>query len=321
MAEEDGDEQSSPAEAEPGKKAPPAKRAPTAEQVDLELWQAVRDTLFALPARFRSALTIEGVLATDLHAFNTSLGASIEEQVVAALNELKGAWDPSDKYPTHRFVRSPQRFPDVTLRSMVRGDAAQPLLGIELKGWYVLSKEGEPSGRYKVTPAACAPQDLLVIVPWALGNAVSGTPRLFTPYVESALYVAEYRNWWWQHGRKAKTPKVGIASPADAKPYPAQKSDRISDVPESDSGNNFGRIPRLGIMDEYMAELMRETLSGIPLWAWLDFLRPFAGEAAEEETRKGIDDVVRRMRSELDGGAQEAELMQAIQALVRAARS
>ena len=48
---------------------------------------------------------------------------------------------------------------------MVRGSQSAPLLGIELKGWYVLSKEGEPSGRYKVTPAACAPQDLLVIVP------------------------------------------------------------------------------------------------------------------------------------------------------------
>ena len=40
-------------------------------------------------------------------------------------------------------------------------------MGIELKGWYVLAKEKEPSFRYKVTPAVCAPADLLVVVPWA----------------------------------------------------------------------------------------------------------------------------------------------------------
>ena len=188
-----------------------------------------------------------------------------------------------------------------------------------MKGWYVLSKEGEPSGRYKVTPSACAPQDLLVIVPWALGNAVSGTPRLFTPYVESALYVAEYRNWWWQHKREAKTAKTGITSPADATPYPAQKSDEISDVPESDSGNNFGRVPRLGIMDQYKSELMQETLSGIPLWAWLDFLRPFAGEAEEEDIRKNIARVAAKVKAELGNqDALQEELMQAIMGLIRA---
>lgn len=315
------DSQSSPEDPTPGKVPPPERVAPTADQVDLELLQAVRDTLFALPARFKSTLNIEGVLATDLHAFNTSLGASIEEQVVSALNELKGAWDPDDKYPTHQFVRSPQRFPDVTLRNMIRGDQSAPLLGIELKGWYVLSKEGEPSGRYKVTPSACAPQDLLVIVPWALGNAVSGTPRLFTPYVESALYVAEYRNWWWQHKREAKTGKIGIASPTDATPYPAQKSDKISDVPESDSGNNFGRVPRLGIMDQYKAELMQETLSGIPLWAWLDFLRPFAGEAEEEDIRKDIARVAAKVKAELGAeDVRQEELTQAIIGIVRAIR-
>lgn len=170
-----------------------ASRVPPPEKADLPetyehhaLHKAVRETLSALPSRFKSTLNIEGVLATDLHAFNTSLGASIEEQVVAALNELRTWWDPNDDYPNHHFVRSPQRFPDVTLRSTIRGDRTPPLMGIELKGWYILSKEGEPSGRYKVTPAACAPQDLLVIVPWALGNGVSGTPRLFTPYIESA---------------------------------------------------------------------------------------------------------------------------------------
>ena len=205
---------------------------------------------------------------------------------------------------------------------MIRGDQSRPLLGIELKGWYVLSKEGEPSGRYKVTPAACAPQDLIVIVPWALGNAVSGTPRLFTPYVESARYVADYRNWWWQHKRVARTPNIGITSPPDATPYPALKADRISDVPASDSGNNFGRIPRLGIMDEYMTDLMRETLSGISLWARRDFLWPFSGEAEEDDIRKDIGRVAAKVRSEFGTtGVQQEELTQAIIGVIRACQA
>jgi len=313
------DRQSSPEPTASAPVPPPSRQEPTSSDVDLTLYTAVQETLFALPSRFESTLNIEGVLATDLHAFNTSLGASIEEQVVAALNGLRTRWDPDDKYPTYQFVRSPQRFPDVTLRSMIRGDESPPLLGIELKGWYVLSKEGEPSGRYKVTPAACALQDLIVIVPWALSNAVSGRPRLFTPYTESARYVAAYRNWWWQHKREAKTGQTGITMPSVATPYPAQKSDKISDVPESDGGSNFGRIPRLGIMDSYMAELMQNTLSGIPLWAWLDFLRPFAGEATEDDIRKDITRVAAKVRTDLGiAEVRQAELAQAIIGIMRA---
>lgn len=313
------DSQSSPVEATPGEVSPPERVAPAADQVDLALLQAVKDTLFALPARFKSTLNIEGVLATDLHAFNTSLGASIEEQVVAALNELKGAWDPDDKYPTHQFIRSPQRFPDVTLRNMVRGSQSAPLLGIELKGWYVLSKEGEPSGRYKVTPSACAPQDLLVIVPWALGNAVSGTPRLFTPYVESALYVAEYRNWWWQHKREAKTAKIGITSPPDATPYPAQKSDKISDVPEERQRQQF----RAGAKAWHHGPLQVRVDAGNAVryspMGVAGLPSPFAGEAEEEDVRKGIARVAAKVKTELGAeDVRQEELTQAIIGIVRA---
>ena len=38
--------------------------------------------------RFKSELVTSGVLATDLFAFNSSLGATIEEKIVGPLNEL-----------------------------------------------------------------------------------------------------------------------------------------------------------------------------------------------------------------------------------------
>ena len=133
--------------------------------------------------------------------------------------------------------------------------------------------------------------------------------------------MAEYRNWWWQHKQEAKTGQTGIIMPTAATPYPAQKSDKISDVPESDGGSNFGRIPCLGIMDDYMAELMRSTLSGIPLWAWLDFLRPFAGEAIEDDIRKDITRVAAKVRADLGiAEVRQAELAQAIISIMQAVR-
>lgn len=59
--------------------------------------------------------------------------------------------------------------------------------------------EGEPSFRYTVTPSACAPQDLLVVVPWHLKNVLSGEPVVYKPYIEQARHVAELRNWFWTH--------------------------------------------------------------------------------------------------------------------------
>ena len=82
------------------------------------------------------------------------------------------------------------------------------LLGIELKGWYILAKEGEPSYRYKVSETACAPADLIAIVPWALSNVISGAPSVYEPYIESAAYTAAYRNYWWEHVRDSGSDKT-----------------------------------------------------------------------------------------------------------------
>ena len=55
-------------------------------------------------------------------------------------------------------------------------------------------------------------------------------------------------------------------------PYPV-KSDRISDKAASDSGGNFGRIARYGIMDEYMAATRGIEVRGIPAKDWADFFK------------------------------------------------
>lgn len=232
-----------------------------------ELVRRVRDAMSALPAYFSSVTAIEGLQASDLFTLNTVLGATIEIQVVETLNRIRDVWDPNDDWPLHYFIRQPQTFPDVLLQSR---DGADVAIGVELKGWYLLSKEAEPSFRYKVTPAACGPYDLLAVVPWHLSNVLSGTPRVRTPGVWSARHAAEHRNWYWQHGRTT-TLDTAIVAPEGAAPY--QKRKPNTDRPAADEGRNFGRIARTGIMNDWVTRQLEATLAGVAVREWIDFFR------------------------------------------------
>jgi hypothetical protein len=68
----------------------------------------------------------------------------------------------------------------------------------------MLAKEGEPSFRMAQTPAACADQDLLVVVPWYLDNVLSGKPVAAEPFVVSSRCATEHRNYYWQVARKVR---------------------------------------------------------------------------------------------------------------------
>ena len=274
---------------------PPAAPDPTEPDANWEhrdLWVAVKKALYTLPSTFDSELVISGVLATDLFAFNSSLGATIEEQVIASLNKLRGVWDPDQKYALYSFERQPQTFPDVVLRASAPDVEPKIIMGIELKGWYVLAKEKEPSFRYKVTPAVCAPQDLIVVVPWALSKVISGSPQVFAPFVMGARQAAEYRNWYWEFMRVERPtavpkPRGVTLSTIDAN-YPT-KSDAIGDTPEYDGGGNFGRLARSGVMETYIDELFADKLSGIPLSAWQKFLGLFTESQTAAELANGLN--------------------------------
>jgi hypothetical protein len=274
-----------PAAAEGAPEAP-EPIGPSEDWEHAELYRAVNNALYALPNFFTTDLVVSGVQATDLVTFNTSLAATIEVQVVQTLNSLRTMWDPEQKYALYRFTRQAQRFPDVILRSVAAESETPILLGIELKGWYILAKEREPSFRYRVTPAVCAPADLLVVFPWVLSNVVSGSPRLFEPYVVGARYAAEHRNWHWQYQKRERS-SGGVTLSNVSTFYPV-KGDMISDVPVSDKGGNFGRFARTGLMDTYMTQIFREELSGIPLSAWQKFFKLFAEGRAEDSIDREI---------------------------------
>ena len=234
-----------------------------------ELWQRVRDSLYACPDHFSTPTTIEGLLATDIFTLNTPLAATIEESVVKTLNAMRSFWDPDKNYLAYTFVRQPQTFPDVVLRKTDNGEDI--LMGIELKGWYLLASEGVPTYRFMVTEKACNPQDLIAVVPWALSNILAGSPVLHRPFIEIAQYCAQKRNHYWQHERDTSS-DVRIEVPQGVGPYPL-KSDPISDKAVNDSGGNFGRLARYGLMDNYINSMRAALIRGIPVADWQKFFK------------------------------------------------
>ena len=125
---------------------PPAPVRPTVPPLDAvwtaanpSLYQSVRDAIAAVPTYFRTETVISGIMAPDLFTLNSVLGAAIEEQTVATLNAMRQVWDPAGAYALYSFVRQSQTFPDVLLR---RASDGRILLGIELKGWYLLRARG-----------------------------------------------------------------------------------------------------------------------------------------------------------------------------------
>ncbi|WP_437875559.1 hypothetical protein [Sorangium sp. So ce513] len=230
-----------------------------------DLHRRVVAAIQSLPAHFDTQARIDGIHMADLARLGGALVSTIEEQVVATLNALRSAWDPANTYAAYSFIRHSQMFPGVRLCRELGSDDI--IMGIDLSGWYVLAKEGVPTFRFLRSAAACAEQDLVVVVPWALSEVTHGTPVAFAPYVESAKRLATVRNEYWMLGRKTDADKT-IESPDGVTPYP-KKSEGIDDKPVADAGNNFGRIARTGLMSDYIAAIKKIELRDRTLAAWL----------------------------------------------------
>lgn len=306
--------------------APPAPQpagGPPTGWRHADLYARVKVALFALPDRFETPLQVEGVPVTDLFTMNAALGAAIEKSVVDSLNELRALWDPEEQYASYRFIRQAQCFPDVLLQS-TDDDAAEPILmGIELKGWFVLSKEGEPSFRYKVAPHCCAPADLLVVMPWIFSSVVSGRPQLLKPIVAEACWAAKMRNfhWEWMRANPRNEPQErrGITAAAHQGFYPS-KSDRSSDTPVSDSGGNFGRVARCGAIDDEVDATLRTDALGAPVNAWRRFIQVFADGATSQAIADGLAGLERAFFNQLVSDQQRnsaAELLEQLASLLR----
>ena len=289
-----------------------------------KLYERVIDALHTLPARFKSPLVISGVRVTDLFTLNTALGAGIEDAVVSNLNLLRELWDPDDQYANYVFVRQAQVFPDVRLQTNAPSipHADRVLMGIELKGWFMLAKEKEPSFRYRVAPGVCAPQDLLVIYPWILSEVVSGTPKLHMPLIDEARFAAEHRNYYWQHMRRdRKTGQIleGRAidiRPAEVnQPYPA-KGERFNEAAVEDAGSNFGRVARGRYMEPFIEKLNQTEISGIQVQYWQRFLSIFVEGIDNDNVGRALEKMLSDARNDGVIIQSEAALERVFEAIV-----
>ena len=91
---------------------------PPTEWPHHKLYESVKQALYSVPSYFRTDTVIEGISATDIFTLNAALGATIENQVVATLNQMRELWDTEGKYRLYRFVRQSQTFPDVLLKRL-----------------------------------------------------------------------------------------------------------------------------------------------------------------------------------------------------------
>lgn len=270
--------------------APPVE--PVLDEADprTALQRGVRRALTELPSYFSFDNQVSGINATDLFQLGTMLDAGIEVEVVRTLNRLRHLWDPDGRWLPYRFERSSQAFPNVRLlRSGTR--ASGIALGVELRSWFLLAKQGVPHLRYRVTPAACAPYDLVCVVPWHLSNAVAGTAQVIEPWIADATYAAQWRDHWWQFVRPSQD-APGIYHPPDARPYPT-RAEAVGAVPDDDGGHDYGSLAHCKpLMDDFLARTSRHEMLGIAVRSWYLFLRVHSDTA-------NADDVAGALQAQL----------------------
>ena len=169
------------------------------------------EALLVLPGFFEFGTRIEGIDATDL--FSLTL-CSVPASRFRSSTRLIGCAASGIRTRSGSAIDSRGNLRPFRMSgSFGEGQAHDIAMGIELKGWYLLSKEGVPSLRFPTTPAACSPFDLIAVVPWHLSNVLSGTPVAREPWVSSARHAAEFRNHWWKNVRETSDPKVSHRRP------------------------------------------------------------------------------------------------------------
>ena len=277
----------------------PLRQKPNENWEHFSVWQKVYDLIEALPNYFKSEILIKGINVTDIYAVGNLFSAVIEAQIVDMLNKLRDVWDSDNQYSNYIFIRQAQTFPDILLTNIQKNNDV--VFGIELKAWYVFSKESEPSFRFTVDPDACAKQDLLVVIPWFLSDVISGTPSLMFPYIELGKYAAEYRNYYWSKSRETSTRSTMIVRPPVEfrRPYPQSKVE-ASDKAEGDKGNNFGRIARAGLLDEYLNKIKLIDYLGIRVSHWMKFFKAMSENKTSEEIDKQLDSILSSIITEIE---------------------
>lgn len=290
----------------------PVRQTPAEDWEHHAVWQRVYNLIEALPNYFESEIRIKGINVTDIFSVGNLFSAVIESQIVDILNRLRNVWDDENRYSSYIFKRQAQTFPDILFVNAKNGNDI--IFGIELKAWYVFSKESEPSFRYTIDPDACNIQDLLVVVPWYLSDIISGNPKLFTPYIEFGRYAAEYRNYYWMNSRiQSGLRSSDIIRPLERyrHPYPQSKM-QASNKAEGDGGGNFGRIARAGLLDDYLQRIKSLDSLGIKVVHWMKFFKAMSENSSDLEIERQLDSLIPLLKSDLSVSEQKQKFNQSV---------
>ena len=169
----------------------------------------------------------------------------MEKQLAISLENHRTLWDPHNEYADHHWFHQGDVFPDLffskgrdgkELRENVR-------VAIEVKSWYIFSKESEPSLRFK--QAGCFVNDtcIVVIFPWFLTNVVGGRVAVLPPIVLSAIDIVKDRDAHWKKNEIRDHDYFEEKNGKAPKPFQSIENKRFTVV--SSANTNFGRIFRL----------------------------------------------------------------------------
>ena len=121
------------------------------------------------------------------------------------------------------------------------------------------------------------------------------------PYIELGKYAAEYRNFRWMTARENSTRSTSIVRPPEVyrRPYPQSKVE-ASDKAENDKGNNFGRIARSGLLDDYLLKIKAIDYLGIKVSHWMKFFRVMSENRTSEEIDRQLDGILETIKAEIE---------------------
>jgi len=119
-------------------------------------------------------------------------------------------------------------------------------------------------------------------------------------------------------------PAAAIEPAAHQTPYPNKGQKFNDEAVSGDSGGNFGRVARGGVMQTFIDEMMLQPVAGIPLTAWQRFLKIFSESVTEVKLRNqlqqiGINNAQAIQQSE-ESKAAFAHFAESIERLIAAIR-
>ena len=186
--------------------------------------QSISGIRIAFPSLWSSATTL--------------VGSAIEEVIADVLNRSM----PDDSFDNKLNCK----FPDIYRRDKT----GKIVSAIEIKSWWIHSKEKKPCFRFSTSKDACGPDDIIVLVSWVFNQ--SGNPEVKSVFVENCHELIRQRNQRWCEDH----PGDSIVSPLCER-YGGTGRTQITDRPlNGDKGNNFGRLARSKIpaLDEWIKE-------------------------------------------------------------------